>query len=388
MTADVDDLRARLDLLEAENAALRAPTRAAPGRSPWRAVLSALVIVIAAVLVPVSVVGAWARVQLIDEDAFVRTLAPLVDDPAVQALVVDETVDAIHAQVDFDRLTADIFDGIKDLGLGPRASAALDLLQRPAADGLSGLVERTVTTVVASDAFADIWGTAVRAAHRALTATSTSDGGGVVVLTGDGVGIRLGPIVEQVSQRLTDQGIGVAAMIPAVDRTIIIGDGRNLTLIRTGYAVAATMGWWLPVITLALLAAGIALARRRSVAVVGTGAALAIGGGALAVALSVGATSMTMVAGQLSLSPDALDVIYGRLVDDMRQTAWVVVILGLLVAGLGWIVGRSRPALQLRGVLDAAGAAGRASLVRRGLDTGGFGAWLSVVANPGGASVW
>ena len=73
----------------------------------WRAFLSALCIVIATILVPVSIVGAWARVQLVDEDAFVATLAPLVDDPAVQAMIIDESMEAINAQVDFQQITVE-----------------------------------------------------------------------------------------------------------------------------------------------------------------------------------------------------------------------------------------------------------------------------------------
>ena len=61
---------------------------------------------VATILVPVSIVTAWARVQLVDEDAFVATLAPLVDDPAVQAMIIDETMEAINAQVDFHEITA------------------------------------------------------------------------------------------------------------------------------------------------------------------------------------------------------------------------------------------------------------------------------------------
>ncbi len=194
----------------------------------------------AAILVPVSIVGAWARVQLVDEDAFVSTLAPLVDDPAVQALVIDETMEAITAQVDFEELTANVFDGIADLGLPPRAEQALGLLQAPAADGLENLVTQTVTRVVESEAFADVWATATRAAHRALTTAATSDGGGLVVRTDDGVGIQLGAIVERVKQNLTDRGVGVAQLIPTVDRVVIIGEGDNLAAIRTGYAIATT----------------------------------------------------------------------------------------------------------------------------------------------------
>ena len=132
-----DDLHAQLAALRAENEQLRARDTvtddavAPPARKSgrWRTVLSAICIVVATILVPVSIVGAWARVQLVEEDAFVDTLAPLVDDPAVQAMIIDETMSGITTQVDFSQLTASVFDGIADLGLPPRAVQAL----RPAA---------------------------------------------------------------------------------------------------------------------------------------------------------------------------------------------------------------------------------------------------------------
>jgi hypothetical protein len=383
--SDVDDLQAQLAALRAENDLLRAQgavpeDESAPvtrSRSTWwRGLLSAICIVVAAILVPVSIAGAWARVQLVEEDAFVSTLAPLVDDPAVQALIIDETMEGITAQVDFGEITSSVFDGIADLGLPPRAAQALGLLEAPAADGLENLVSQTVTRVVESDAFAEVWSTATRAAHRALTTAATSDGGGLVVRTDEGVGIQLGAIVERVKQNLTERGVGVAQLIPAVDRVVIIGEGDNLAAVRTGYAIAAAAGWWLPVITLGLFGLGILIARRRSTAVLGTGLGLAIGSATLAASLAIGSAAVGIVAGDLELSPSALDVIYGQLVGAMSQTAIVIMLLGVLVAIIGWLMGGSRPALGVRAATDGINASGRAQLAARGLDTGAFGSWL------------
>lgn len=376
---DSRELTARIRELESENALLAAAVDAPrdhPRGSRWRSVASTLCIVIAAILVPVSIVGGWARVQLVDEEAFVQTLAPLVDDPAVQQMIIDESMSAITAQVDFSEMTASVFDAISDLGLPPRATSALELLQAPAAAGLESLVASTVTTVVESDAFSEVWSTATRGAHRALTAAATSDGGGLVVRTPDGVGVQLGAIVEQVKQRLLDRGVGAAQLIPAVDRVIILGEGQNLATLRTAYALAAALGWWLPFLTLGLFALGILLARRRSTAVLGTGLGIATGGGALAAALSIGSTAVGIVAGELALSPPALDVIYGRLVDGMAQTGAVLAILGVFVALLGWVMGASRAAASVRRTIRAVNASARRNLARRGLDTGAFGVWL------------
>ena len=235
---------------------------------------------------------------------------------------------------------------------------------------------QTVTRVVESDAFADVWATATRAAHRALTTAATSDGGGLVVETPDGVGIQLGAVVERVKQNLVDRGVGVAQLIPTVDRVVIIGEGDNLAAIRTGYAIVATMGWWLPVITLALFGLGILLARRRSTAILGTGLGLAIGAATLTAGLSIGSIAMGIVAGDLDLSPTALEAIYQQLVGAMTQTALVIMLLGVLVAVVGWLMGGSRPARSVRSATASLNGSARKQLSEHGLDTGAFGSWL------------
>jgi hypothetical protein len=381
---DAELLDARIRALEAENALLRASADTSTAAPPasfhsgrWRSVVSALCIVVAAILVPVSVVGGWARVQLVEEDAFVATLAPLVDDPDVQAMVVDETMSAITDQVDFDAVTASVFDGIAELGLPPRAASALGMLSGPAADGLENLVEQTVTRVVASDAFADVWATATRAAHRALTTAATSDGGGLVVRTEDGVGVQLGAVVERVKQNLVDRGVGAAQLIPTIDRVIILGDGSNLATVRTAYALAATLGWWLPIVTLALLAAGIGFARRRSAGVLGAGVALLLGGGVLAIALTAGGTAMPVIAADIGISASGLGVVYAQLVAAMTQSAVVLAVLGAVIALAGWASGGSAPAQAVRRTVRTANTAARRRLAGLGLDTGGFGRWLA-----------
>lgn len=376
------DLEARIRELESENARLAAAAAPATAqRAPggrWRSVVSAICIVVASILVPVSIVTAWARVQLVEEDAFVSTLAPLVSDAAVQDMVIDETMKAINARVDFQDFTSSVFSGIAGIdGFPPRAAQALTLLEAPAADGLENLVNEAVTRVVESEAFADVWATATRAAHRALTTAATSDGGGLVVRTDEGVGIQLGTIVETVKQRLVDNGVNAAQLIPEIDRVVIVGKGDNLAAIRTAYALATTLGWWLPVLTLVLFGVGIAVARRRSTAVLGTGIGLALGSGALALALSIGDAAMPTVATDLDLSPSGLDVIYEQLVGAMKHTAIVLLVLGIVVAVLGWAMGRSAAATGVRGAVGGLNSTARREIASRGLDTRGFGSWLA-----------
>ncbi|MDQ7880141.1 hypothetical protein Q9R08_19275 [Microbacterium sp. QXD-8] len=379
------ELRARLDALEAENARLRAETPPPPPASTekalgnrWRAFLSALCIVVATILVPVSIVAAWARVELVDETRFVETFAPLADDPQVQAMVADQVTVAIEDSLDLEGLTNDLFDGIQQLDLPPRALAALDLLRAPAAQGLQNLVDTTVTRLVQSEAFADVWDTALRASHRSLQAVAaggTSSGAVVIEANGE-VGIQLAPIIEEVKKRLVDRGIGFAESIPVIDKTIVVAQSDALTVVGTVYNLAVAAGWWTPIIALVLFLAGILIARRRSTAVLGTGVGIALGAGVLAIGLGIGGSILALSAPSLGVPAGALASMYEQITAAMRDTAVVLTLLGIVIAVIAWMSGRWRGARAARGGVASVNAGVRVALLKRGVDTGRFGGWL------------
>jgi len=401
--AELTALRARIAALEAENANLAADGAGGPGgpaspggpdgapatdtaapevstrrrRQRWRAPLSALCIVLATILVPVSIVAAWTRAELVDQESFVQTLGPLAADPDVQGVVIERSMLAIDGAIDIDGLTDSAFDGIVELGLPPRATQAIELLRAPAASGLRNLIENGVTEVVGSDAFVAIWERALRASHSALLATVSGDTDGIVVVSPTGeVGIQLEPIVREIRDRLVAQGVGLASIIPTVDHTIVIAQSDALVTVNIAYALAVALGWWLPLLTLAVFGLGIALARRRSTALIGSGVGIALGSGVLLVAFSIASSVLALSAGELGVPAVALTSIFTQLVAAMRATATIVAVLGVLLAVFAWCAGPSRPAVRLRTVLGSLNAGARGALARHGLNTGATGSWL------------
>ncbi|MEZ3159789.1 hypothetical protein AB1K54_04490 [Microbacterium sp. BWT-B31] len=392
MPSEIDDLRAEIAALRADNDRLRTGgtlpvtpiTPAAPGgasrankRDGWRALVSAVCIVIAGILVPISIVATWTRTQLVDEAAFVQTFAPLADDPDVQALIIGEATAAIEDSLDIESFTNDLFDGIATLDLPPAALRALDLLRQPAVSGIQSLIDTTVTRVVESDAFADVWERALQVSHRALVATATNDGTGAVTIDQAGtLGIQLGPIIEELKQRLVDQGITFAASIPPVTHTIVLVQSEALALVGTIYSLAVTVVWWLPVIALALLVVGIVVARRRFTALLGTGVAILVGAGLLWIGLDSGRIIVSLSAPQLGLPPRALDAAYAMITAAMRDTTIVITFLGAVIALAAWLGGRWAPARRVRALSGSLTSRARAGLARWGLDTGSFGDWM------------
>lgn len=381
MTAEAERLRAEVDALKAENEKLRQsgadmPSPATVSRQRWRAWLSGTCIVLVALLVPLSIVGGWTRAQLVDEQRFVETLAPLSSDPNVQQLVIDRVSVAIDERIDIAGMTDSLFDGLATLNLPSSAQSALRLLRAPAAAGARSVVTNAITGVVRSDAFAAVWQQSLVLTHRALVAAAGDGSASAVTVTGGEIGIQLGPIVALIRTTLLDQGFALASAIPAVDTTIVLAQSDTLALIRPAYTITVAVGYLLPLVAVALLLAGVLVARRRSSAVLGAGLALTLGAGATAVALSVGGLVVGVRAPGLGIPATTAEGVYTTLVERMQQTSITLVVLGIVLAAAAWIAGRGEGAVRVRTFAAAVTGGARRALQRRGLSTGSFGHWL------------
>lgn len=296
---------------------------------------SVLCIVLAAVLVPVSVVSSWAKAQLVDETTFVETFAPLASDADVQREVAAQVIALVESQVDIDGLTSDVFDGIAELGLPDRATAALSLLEQPAAAGLRSMLGNGVTEFVESDLFVGAWESTLRVSHRALVAAATQDSTARGVITfgsGGEVELQLGPIIEEVQGSLVDSGFGLASAIPVVDASFVIAQSDALPMIALVYALAEVVGWWVPFLTVLLFVAGVLLSRRRPTALVGAGIGLALSAGTLLVVFAIGAVMMQASAYSVGVSAAALSSVFDHTISAMRASAWTLLVLGLVLA--------------------------------------------------------
>jgi len=375
------ELELRIAELEAENAALRETVDATASsprpRSRGWALLSGVLVLIGVLLAPVAIVATWVRVDLTDTDRFVSTFAPLARDAAVRDFVTDQTMVVIADTIDIEQLTSDLVDGITSLGTPPRATDALNSLKGPAAAGIRSLVESRVAAFVRSEAFADVWATALRVTHRQLVATMADDPDAAVRLGGDGtIGVQLGPIIDAAKSALVDQGIGIAARIPTVDRTITVAQSDALPAVQLYYGIAVGAGVWLPWVALAFLAAGVIVARRRSVALVATAVVLAVVMAVVLVGLAVGrALFVTSVSPGL-LPSGVSDVLVERVAGPMRDTTIAVLTLAIVVAAVGWLAGPFDTPRRLRLLVGSVAARARAFGEEHNVTTGRVGQWV------------
>ncbi|MGS0560727.1 hypothetical protein [Microbacterium aurugineum] len=373
--SELEDLRARVLLLEQENETLKNSPPEKPHRRPVvRSVVAGIVLAVAVLMAPIAAMGTWARLQLVDADRFVATFAPLAEDPDVQDFVADQVSAAIHEQVDLDAVVGEVFDGLRELDLPPRASSALSLLEAPAASGLASLVDNVIHDVVASDQFADIWAQSLRFSHERAVAIMQNSPDTALQLADDGVlSIDLGLVVERVKAVLTERGVGFADLIPQIERSIPIAQADALVLVRTVYQIAVAAGFWLPWVVLGLVVGGILISRNRPRALFWTSAALAVAFLLLSAGMGIGRVFFIGAVSPSIMTAAAAESLFDQVTSLLSSTIAALALVGVLVAVWAWIAGSSRSAVALRGVLASGFAAIRRTWERRGLSTGRFG---------------
>jgi hypothetical protein len=379
--------RADLERLRSEVATLRAqaqgrgaqPGRPAAGavtRQRWRTVVASLLIVVACVLAPLSVVAVWTRNQVTNTDRYVATVSPLASDPAIQAAIADQITAQVFRYIDVQGLTTQAVDALTAQGLRPELADRLQAFAVPIANGVQSFTRSQVAKVVESDAFADAWVQANRVAHQQLVAALTGEGGGAVTVANDTVSLNLAAFIQTVKARLVEAGFSVAARIPEVQASFVLFQSQDITRARSAFNLLNTLGVWLPVIALILLGLGVYVANDHRRALVGAALGVAISMVVLALGLAVFRSVYLDAVPATMLPHDAAAVLYDTIVRFLRLGLRTILVLALVVAGGAFLTGRSVTATRTRQGLTGAIGWLQGSAEHAGLRTGPVGTWV------------
>ncbi|MGW7085152.1 hypothetical protein ACWGH2_16900 [Streptomyces sp. NPDC054871] len=267
--------------------------------------LSAALLVLAVLLVPLGALSTWAKYEIEDADQYVATMAPLASDPDVRDAVAGAVTDSV----------------MKEIDVGP----------------LQGTVESFVRDAVLSfsetKAFKAAWNAANRAAHDAVqdALSDRSDGGAVT--------IDLAPITEQVKRQLAADDVPFADRIPVTHTEVTLMESSDLGPFGKGFHMLQLAGLWLPAAAVLLAVAGICLAVHRRRAIIRTALAAALAGAVLAVAVMVG-RGLTLDDLPKDVSRAAAGAVYDALTLSLSVAGWVILGVGLCVALAAWLLRR------------------------------------------------
>ncbi|MGZ9932240.1 hypothetical protein ACXNSR_20485 [Streptomyces sp. NC-S4] len=271
-----------------------------------RTILSTVLIVLVALLVPASAVAYWADRELGNADRYTAAMSPLAENPKVQEVVVTQVTRALAGQIDAG----------------------------PFQIGLDTLLGEALHSFAGTAAYRTAWDAANRAAHAAFLEALTTG-------HGDALTIDLAPVIAQVRGDLVADDVPFADRIPVSHLTVKVMEYDNLAALRKGFHMLQAAGVWLPVLTLVLAATAIAVAVHRRRAVMATGVGLAVGAGLLWLAVDV-CRRLTLDDLPADIDRPAAGAVYDALTAYLRTTAWVVLAIGLAAALAAWVMGRLR----------------------------------------------
>ncbi|CCK26353.1 integral membrane protein [Streptomyces davaonensis JCM 4913] len=365
-----DGSQAELERLRARIAALEAEKETRPKRHWVRSTLAVVLIVLGCILAPLGAVAAWTADLAGDTDRYVDTVEPLAKDRDIQNAVANRVTDAV-----MDRLDVPALISQTPVADRPLVEKALGRLGPSLQNAVRSFVHDKAQAVVASDAFETIWTEANRRAHDAVVKALTGEGGGAVKVENDTVTLDLGPVVERVKDRLVDEGMTVAGKIPEIHTSITLVQSEDIGRARTGFRLLELVGFWLPVISIVLIAGGVFLATHRRKALVAGALGFAFAVGLLGIALTIFRT-VYLDALPSGVSQPAAESIYDTLVRFLRTSVRVAVVLGVVVALAAWLTGPGRRARFVRQMWHSGIGAVRSTADRAGLRTGRVGHYV------------
>lgn len=320
----------------------------------WVAVTILLVLV--AVLSIVSVTSRFTRSQILDTDRYVTTVAPLGEDPAIQAEISNQITDEIFDRVDVEALTTEALTALTDASNlaenAPRVNQVLSGLGPVIAGQAKGFINDTVITFVQSQQFEDLWIQANRTAHTALVSVVTGNYGpsSVEVDESGTVSISLATIIDNVRTELTDRGFTFAEKIPTVDKQFVLFQSPDLVKAQRAVNALDKVSAVLPWLTIACAAAavGVAPSGRRLHTLSLAGLSIAVGMLILAIGILVGRAIYLNEVPPDVLSPDAATAVIDTVLVPLRTTLRAVAVVGLVVALGAYLIGGSSSATFVR----------------------------------------
>ncbi|MFB8024569.1 MULTISPECIES: hypothetical protein [unclassified Streptomyces] len=278
--------------------------------------LSAALLVLLAVLVPLSALSAWVDLELDDTDRYLAAVSPLASDADVQDTVATLVTD----------------EAMKNIDAGPLQETVRKFLHE------------TALSFTTTEAFQRVWDSANRAAHQAVTDSLHGDDGQAVT-------IDLAPVIEEVKKELVSSGVPFADQIPVQETSITVLPADRADDLRSSFQWLRYCSVWPAVgtVVLLVLVLGLSLVRgglrafMTTAAVVGGG--LVLGAALLRIAVAVGRDRvLDEVPGT---DEDGASAVFDALTSSLRTTAWIVLLVGAVLV-VGGIVGRVVAARRAR----------------------------------------
>ena len=365
------EMAVEIERLEAEYAALEQrldtpTTKTKRFHRPTKHWLAIAFVVMGAVLLPFAVLVRWTSNTVLDTDSYVETVAPLAQNADIQEAVSFHVSVLIMDVTDFQKLVAEA------LPTGAR------FLSAPIESAARTVVQDVVDKLVSTEAFERLWEEANRVGHDNVVAVLTGQGNDTVQTANGKVVVKLGPLAKEVIKNLDDiLGTSFFDSIPdeKLDGEFVLLQSDELAGLQDEIRWFDRLSWFIPILTIALLAASVWLSRPRRIGFLRLGIAIVV---PMTISLLLYSWVRSRYVGGLPddiHNPDAAAAFFDITTRFVPRDFGVLLVIGLVILFLAWLFGPTGWAGRSRAWWNrVVGRAGDASADR---DVGEMPRWVS-----------
>ncbi len=164
MSSKENQSKNQIEDLQSENEALKQElSEAKTEKHSGRRIAVALLILLGCIILAFGNVANWARDTVLDTDAWVATVGPLSQNPVIVSTLSDAIVEGISEELELSTPET------------PGLLVTLGILEKPLVELVQEALSETITAVISSDEFNEIWVTANEVIHGALITVLSGD---------------------------------------------------------------------------------------------------------------------------------------------------------------------------------------------------------------------
>ncbi len=333
----------------------------------WRGIVAIVLIVLAMLLAPLTLAVLWMNHDLLNTDNYVKTVAPLSSNPALQTAVATDLTNQLWSKVNVQQQLA---------GALPSWAQAF---AAPLSNTLKGYAYQATHAVVSSQQFSQIWAAANKQGHAKVKAALLGNEGGIVQTTGGQISVDLAPLADRVKAALDSRGIhaldGVATTPGST--TFVLFKSERLARAQKTVNFFHKFSVALPLLLIAAWAGAIAVSVRRRRTVLQLGFTLALAMAVTLIAYNLGRGAYLNAISSPQLPRAAAAAVFDTLLVGLRAAARTAFVLGLVIWIGALLLGPAGWAVRLRGALAGGFQSAGARAEEKGLDLGPVGGWVA-----------
>ena len=322
-----------------------APTQEAPkpaSRHLPRRISAWVLVVLASLLIPISVISVWAIRTVTNTDQYVATMAPLARNQVIDEHLAAKATDALFStHIVENKVTAAL-------------PAKAKPIVTPIVNQVHSYVEGLALKFFESPQFGKLWDGLNRHTHDAVVDVLTGKQSPLTkkLEKGGGIVVNVTPALNNIIDKANAKGITLFNPAKAI---LTQGDKLGVTVVSksqvsqfTGlFNLIVKLKWVIPAIALALAALGIGIAveRRKTLLRMAIGVALVTM--VLLAGLSLGRITFINQAGH-SFNRDVAAAVWDTMLRFLKTDLRWMLLISVLVALGAWLAGPARYAVWIR----------------------------------------